>query len=78
MAILESAGYVCTKAGASLGVWDIIGVGSTDFVLLQVKTRDWPGSTEMETLKNFLAPHNARKLVHRWRHRERLPDVREL
>ena len=78
MAILESAGYVCTKAGASLGAWDIIGVGSTDFVLLQVKTRDWPGSGEMETLKSFLAPQNARKLVHRWRDRQRLPDVREL
>lgn len=78
MALLEAAGYVCTKAGASLGVWDIIGVGSNDFVLLQVKTRDWPGSTEMETLKTFIAPSNAKKLVHRWRDRQRLPDVREL
>ena len=78
MAILEAAGYQCTKSGASLGAWDIIGIGKNDFVLVQVKTRDYPGSAEMETLKNFVAPHNAKKLVHRWRDRQRLPDVREV
>jgi Holliday junction resolvase len=38
--LLEAAGYACTRAAASLGVWDIIGVGSTDVVPVQVKTRD--------------------------------------
>jgi Holliday junction resolvase len=78
MDVLEAAGYACTRAAASLGAWDIIGIGSADVVLVQVKTRDWPGSAEMETLKRFSAPANARKLVHRWRHRQRLPDVREI
>jgi Holliday junction resolvase len=78
MAILEAAGYATTRAAASLGAWDIIGIGSTDVVLCQVKTRDWPGSTEMETLKNFAAPTVCRKIVHRWRSWQRLPDVREL
>ena len=41
---LEAAGDACTRAAASLGAWDIIGVGS----LVQVKTRDWPGSVETE------------------------------
>jgi len=59
-------------------VWDIIGIGSTDVVLVQVKSNDWPRSGEMETLKTFVAPQNARKLVHRWRDRQRLPDVREV
>ena len=45
-----------TRAAASLGAWDIVGIGSTDIVLVQVKTRDWPGSVEMETLKLFAAP----------------------
>jgi Holliday junction resolvase len=76
--LLEAAGYACTRAAASLGAWDIIGVGSTDFALVQVKTRDWPGTVEMETLKLFKAPPNCRKLVHRWRDRERAPDVKEL
>jgi Holliday junction resolvase len=76
--ILEAAGYRCTRAAASLGAWDVIGVGSTDVVLLQVKTRDWPGSVEMEALCAFAVPPNCRRLVHRWRDRQRKPDVREL
>ena len=72
MKLLEAAGYRCTRSAASLGEWDIIGVGSRDVVLVQVKTRDWPGSVEMETLREFTAPPMARKLVHRWRDRQRL------
>jgi len=75
--LLEAAGYACTRAAASLGAWDIVGIGSTDIVLFQVKTRDWPGAVEMGALKLFRAPENCRKLVHRWRDRERMPDVRE-
>ena len=78
IAILEKAGYKCTRSAASLGAWDIVGVGSTDFVLVQVKTRDWPGSLEMAELQEFKCPVNCRKLIHRWRTRERLPDIREV
>jgi hypothetical protein len=78
IALLEAAGYRCTRSAGSLGEWDIVGIGSTDVVLCQVKTRDWPGTAEMETLKLFPAPANCRKLVHRWRDRQRLPDVREI
>jgi Holliday junction resolvase len=77
-AVLEAAGYQCTKAGGSLGAWDVIGIGSADIVLCQVKSRDWPGKLETEGLKEFSAPPNARKLIHRWRDHQRLPDVREL
>ena len=76
--LLEAAGYACTRAAASLGAFDVIGVGTKDVVLVQVKTRDWPGAVEMETLRDFPIPPNARKLVHRWRDRERLPDVKEV
>jgi len=78
MRVLEAAGYRCCRSAASLGAWDIVGIGSTDVVLCQVKTRDWPGSVEMETLQNFIAAPNCRKLIHRWRYRQRLPDVKEL
>jgi uncharacterized protein with GYD domain len=77
-ALLEAAGYAVTRAGASLGVWDLIGVSATDVALVQVKTRDWPGSAEMETLTAFPVPAHCRKLVHRWRERVRVPDVRQL
>lgn len=78
MALLEAAGYSCTRAAASLGAWDIIGIGSADIVLVQVKTRDWPGAAETESMKDFAAPPNARKLIHRWKDRQRLPDVKEI
>lgn len=78
MALFESAGYSCTRSGGSLGAWDFIGIGSRDIVLCQVKTRDWPGLAEMETLKNFVCPVICRKIVHRWRDYQRKPDVREL
>ncbi len=76
--LLEAAGYSCTRAAASLGAWDIVGIGSTVVVLVQVKSNAWPGSAEMEVKRLFAAPPNARKLVHRWRDRQRLPDVKEL
>lgn len=78
MQLLEAAGYAVTRAAASLGAWDLIAVGSTDFILCQVKTRDWPGSVEMEVLKNFPCPPNCKRIVHRWIDYQRLPDVREL
>ena len=78
MRLLESAGYACTRAAASLGAFDVIGVSSTDVLLVQVKSNAWPGSVEMKLLKNFAVPPGCRKLVHRWRDRQRLPDVKEL
>jgi hypothetical protein len=76
MKLLEAMGYCCTRAAASLGAWDIVGIGPTDVVLLQVKTRDWPSREEMETLELFKAPPNARKIVHRYRNRVPLPDIK--
>lgn len=76
--LLEAAGYSCTRAAASLGVWDVIGVSATDIVLVQVKSNDWAGTVEMESMREFKAPANARKLVHRWRDGARQPDVREV
>ena len=78
MRLLEAAGYRVTRAAASLGIFDLIGIGSVDVVLVQVKSRDWPGTLETETMRAFVAPANTRKLVHRWRARQRMPDVLEL
>jgi Holliday junction resolvase len=78
IAILEAAGYRCTRSSASLGVFDVIAIGALDIILLQVKTRDWPGSMEMESIKLFKAPANCRRIIHRWRDRQAAPDVREV
>lgn len=78
MRLLEAAGYNVTRAAASLGAWDLVGIGSTDVVLCQVKSNEWPRAAEMETLREFPCPANCRRLIHRWRDRQRLPDVKEL
>jgi hypothetical protein len=78
MQLLEAAGYRCTRAAASLGAWDVVGIGSTDVILCQVKSRDWPSSAEVELLRDFPCPPVCKKLVHRWRDRQRLPDVKQL
>ncbi len=76
--LLEAAGYAVTRAAASLGVWDLVAIGSVDLVLVQCKSNDWPRAAEMEQLRLFIAPPNCRRLVHRWRDRQRVPDVREV
>ena len=78
MRLLESLGYRVTRAAASLGAWDLIGISKHDFCVVQVKCNTFPGSVEMETLKLFDVPANCRKLIHRWRDRQRLPDVKEV
>jgi Holliday junction resolvase len=78
MALLEAAGYVCTKAGGSLGIFDVIGISTQDTVCVQVKSNAWPGTLEMEALKNFQGHERCRVIVHRWRDRQRMPDVREV
>jgi Holliday junction resolvase len=51
MKILEAAGYICTRAGVSLGLFDVIAIGPTDVRLVQVKAgtkvlgRSRPGRT---------------------------------
>ena len=35
--ILEAAGYCCTKAGGSLGIFDVIAIGPQDIRAIQVK-----------------------------------------
>lgn len=78
MALLETAGYRCSRSAASLGDWDVFGIGTTDFVVVQVKTNRLPRPEEMETLKNFQAPTNCKKLVHVWYDHKHKPRVVEL
>jgi hypothetical protein len=78
MRLLEADGYACTRAAASLGAFDVVGIGPADVVVVQCKTNAWPSAPEMDRLARFPAPTNVRKLVHRWRDGQRRPDVREL
>ena len=77
-ALLEAAGYTVTKAGGSLGLWDLCGISATDFVLIQVKSNRPPSPAEREALAGFRCPPNTRRLIHVWHDRERVPRVVEL
>lgn len=44
--LLEAAGYVCTKAGGSLGLFDVIAIGPHDVRCVQVKSGGAYLSTE--------------------------------
>jgi len=68
--------YAFTRAAASLGVLDIVGIGPSDVVLVQTKSNEWSRAVEMEAIRNFPCPFICKKLIHRWRDRIRLPDVR--
>lgn len=48
--LLEHNGYLVTKAGGSLGAFDIIAVGKTHDRLIQVKSNRPPGKTERDNL----------------------------
>ncbi len=76
--LLEREGYLVTKAGASLGMWDLIGIRADGFVVCQTKSNRWPGLVEMRAMRNCEVPANCRKLVHRWNDYQREPMVREV
>lgn len=78
MRLLESVGYACFRMAGSLGVFDVIAVSQTDVLLIQVKSNRLPSAFEMEAIKLFACPPNARKIIHVWHDRKRLPTVKEV
>lgn len=76
--LLEAAGYRVTRSSRSLGTFDLIGISSSDIVLCQVKANAVPSPAEREEIREFPAPTSARKLIHVWKDRARLPRVIEL
>lgn len=78
IALLEAAGYRCTRSAASLGVFDICGIGADDVLLVQVKSNRAPRRAEMEALRGFHVPPGVKKLLHVWKDRQRKPEVMEI
>ena len=78
MALYETLGYETLRSAASLSTWDFVAWNNTEVVFCQVKTSRWPGSNEMEIIKEAVVPPNGRKVVHRWMPRKHAPDVKEI
>jgi len=78
MALLEARGYRCTRSAASLGAWDIVGIGIDHVVLVQVKTGRMPSRAEYARLVAFRVPDNCVKMLHIWWPREQTPEEVEI
>jgi hypothetical protein len=76
--LFEKQGYKTIRAAGSKGDWDIIAWNHQHILFIQVKTRDWPGTEEMERLKQSPCPPAGKKLIYRWITGRREPDVREV
>ena len=76
--LLESAGYRCTRAAASKGVWDIIAIGPVSIRLIQVKANGAPGPLEREQMELFEAPPNVTKEYWVWVDKAREPIIKTL
>ena len=79
ISLLESLGYECVRAAGSHGVFDVWACSKTELLLVQVKSSTAKISpAEREQIRLFVAPANARKLVHTWTKRQMTPHVEEL
>ena len=56
--LLESLGYVVTRAAASKGPWDLIAIHKTHIRLIQMKANRYPPPFEIENLKQIQVPEN--------------------
>jgi Holliday junction resolvase len=76
MRILEAAGYVCTRAGASLGLFDVIAVGPHDVRLIQVKAgTKYLSAIEREQIGLLAVPANVTRECWRFPDRARQPMI---
>ena len=70
--ILESHGYLVVKAGGSLGMFDLLAVGSQLLYMIQVKSNRMPGKIEMKRIADFPCPSYAVKEI--WVLKDRVKD----
>jgi Holliday junction resolvase len=77
--ILESAGYHCTRAAGSLGLFDIIAVSRDGVRLIQVKSNRNATPAEREAIREFSGtPSNARKEIWIFQDYGRAPIIHEI
>jgi len=69
--ILEAAGYQVTRAGGSLGVFDLVAIGPADVRCIQVKANKYCSAVEREQLELFVVAPNVSKEI--WRFLDRVP-----
>jgi Holliday junction resolvase len=79
MKLLEAAGYLCMRAGASLGVFDVLALGAHDIKAIQVKSGTrYCSALEREQLQLVQVPPNVSKEIWRFPDRCRAPLIERL
>lgn len=74
---LEERGFQTTRSGASLGVFDVIGIGARRAVLVQVKSNRWEGLTERKAIEEFSCNRNSfLKCTFRWDDYKKIPKIK--
>lgn len=63
--LLEAAGFVCTKAGGSLGLFDVIAISGETVKCIQVKSNGYCSRIERAELVHLAVPANVTKEI--WR-----------
>ena len=77
--LLEACGYVCTRAGGSLGAFDVVAIGPKDVRAIQVKCGSARLSAlEREVIAQVVVPPNVSKEYWRFVDRCRTPIVEVL
>lgn len=77
--ILEAAGYVCTKAGGSLGLFDVIAIGPQDVRCIQVKAGGkYLSGDERGQIRALVVPANVSRECWRFPDRCRAPRIERL
>lgn len=77
---LEQAGYLCTKAAASLGVFDIVASNRLGTRYIQVKSNCWPRPAEREEMARakLNLPENSTAECWRYNDNNTTPMIRHL
>lgn len=77
--LLEASGYVCTKAGGSLGLFDIVAIGAVDVRCMQVKAgTKYLSAVEREQIAVLRVPANVTREYWRFPDRCRAPIIERL
>ena len=77
--LLEASGYVCTKAGGSLGLFDVVAIGAQDIRCIQVKCGgSYLSAVEREQIQALTVPANVSRECWRFPDRARAPVIERL
>jgi len=77
--ILEAAGYHCTRAAGSLGMFDIVAISKQGLRLIQIKSNRNAPPIEREAIEEFSGiPANATKEIWIFEDYGRRPIIREI